>query len=314
MNLQEACSILEIPQNTSQEDAKKKYKELTKKYHPDINKAPDAEAKFKKINEAYSVFQKGEEHSHNNFENLSDLFRQQKKRQVTPEVIHLQAHLSFKDSIFGCKRDFVYEKRNKCDDCGGQGVFTLHNGCTECNGQGMRIIRQGNMVIQQTCGKCHGRKPTEECKECGGTGGIKATRTITVTVPGGVSNGNVLRLEGMGNFVEVVNNFFNSGDAYTDAFVKLNVASPEFGCTIKDNNLHVQLNISLLEALTGCSKRVRTLDGANEIKIPEKTKNGHQVILPNLGVSRNGNQIIDIIVDYPNDIDSLISHLLSKEN
>jgi molecular chaperone DnaJ len=170
------------------------------------------------------------------------------------------------------------------------------------------------MIMQQTCGKCHGRIPTEECKPCNGTGGVKATRTITVTVPGGVADGNILRLEGMGNFVEVVNNFFNSGDAYTDAFVQLHVQPSEFKCTIKDNNLHVTLDITLLEALSGCSKSIKTLEGFKEIKIPPKTKNGHQVIIPNLGVSRTGNQTIDINVDYPQDIESLISHLISKEN
>lgn len=311
MNLQEAYSILEIPQGTSPEDAKKKYRELTKKYHPDVNKDPDAEAKFKKINEAYNVIQKGEEPQH---QFHGDHFVQRRKPRPNPEIVHLHAHISYKDSIFGCKRDFVYDRRNKCDECNGQGVYSLHNGCTECKGQGVVITRQGNMIMQQTCGKCRGKIPTEECKPCNGTGGVKATRTITVTVPGGVVDGNILRLEGMGNFVEVVNNFFNSGDAYTDAFVQLHIQPAEFKCTIKDNNLHVPLDITLLEALRGCTKNIKTLDGIKEIKIPQKTKNGHQVIIPNLGVSRTGNQIIDINVDYPQDIDSLISHLVSKEN
>lgn len=311
MNLQEAYSILEVPAGTSPEDAKKKYRELTKKYHPDVNKEPGAEAKFKKINEAYNVIQKGEEAPQHYFN--AD-FSQKRRKRVNPEVVQLHAHITHKDSIFGCKRDFIYDRRTKCDECNGQGIYSIHNGCTECNGQGMRIIRQGNMVIQQTCGKCHGRIPTEECKSCDATGSVKATRTITVTVPGGVVDGNILRLEGMGNFVEVVNNFFNSGDAYTDAFVHLHVQAPEFTCTVKDNNLHTSLDITLLEALRGCTKSVKTLEGIKEIKIPEKTKNGYQVILPNLGVARTGNQIIDINVDYPQDIDSLISHLVSKEN
>ena len=59
MNLKEAYSILEIPQGTPPEDAKKKYRELTKKYHPDINKDAGAEDKFKKINEAYQVVSSG---------------------------------------------------------------------------------------------------------------------------------------------------------------------------------------------------------------------------------------------------------------
>jgi len=315
MNLQEAYSILEIATSSTQDEAKKKYRELTKKYHPDINKSPDAEAKFKKINEAYNVIQKGEDVQMPFSGGINDFFGGNKRRQRTQqEVISLHANLSFKDAIFGCKRDFTYEKRNKCDGCNGQGVFSLHNGCGACGGKGATIIQQGNMIIQQTCGKCHGKSPSEACKACSGTGGVKATRTITVTVPGGVSDGNALRLEGMGNFVEVVNNFFGSGEAHTDALVHLHVQVAPFNCTIKEHNLHVPLNITLLEALTGCDKSVDTLDGAKEIKISEKAKNGQQVIIPNLGVSRNGNQIIDIIVDYPQDIEALISYLLKKEN
>ncbi len=319
MNLQEAYATLEIPHGTSPEDAKKKFRDLAKKYHPDVNKEPDAEAKFKKMNEALSVIQKGEEPVHHGEPgfNIQDFLRGQQggnRRRVQPELVHLRTSIPYKDSIFGCKKDFTYEIRVKCDGCGGQGVFSLHNGCTECNGQGFTMSRQGNMVMQTSCRKCHGRKPTEECKLCSGTGGVKATRSITVSIPGGIINNNALRLEGMGNFVEVVNNFFNSGDAYTDAFVHVAVEPALIKFTIKENNLHSPLSISLLEALTGCTKKVETLDGAKEIKIPAKTKNSEQVIIPNLGISRTGNQIVDINVDYPQDIDNLVSYLVNKEN
>ena len=59
MNLKEAYKILEIPQTATPEEAKKKYRELAKEFHPDVNKDAGAEAKFKKINEAYQVVSSG---------------------------------------------------------------------------------------------------------------------------------------------------------------------------------------------------------------------------------------------------------------
>lgn len=317
MNLSEAYSILELSPNATPDEVKKKYRELTKKYHPDVNKEPGAEDRFKKINEAHQVVQKGEDpqpqyHGGGGI-NIQDFFAR-RKRKAAPEIIQLHAHISFKDSIFGCKRDFTYDRINKCDECEGQGVFQIHNGCNECGGRGVIIRQQGQMIIQQTCGKCRGKSAVEECKTCSGSGGVKGTRTITVTVPGGVSNGTVLRLESMGNFFEVQNSIFGAGELCTDAFVHLHIKPSEFICSIKQNDLHVPLNISLLDALRGCKKTVPTLEGNKEIEIPSKSKNGQQVIIPNLGVSRTGNQIVDINVDYPQDIDSLISHLLNKEN
>ena len=65
MNLKTAFETLGIPQSSSQDDAKKAYRNLTKQFHPDVSKEPDAESKFKKINEAYAKIQKGPDHEDN---------------------------------------------------------------------------------------------------------------------------------------------------------------------------------------------------------------------------------------------------------
>lgn len=312
MNLDEAYKILELSPGASLDDAKKKRKELMKKYHPDVNKDPGAEEKFKKVNEAFNVIGKPQNQQ---FQptgggiNIQDFINRKRHKGANTPPVNLNAHISFKESIFGCKRDFVYDRQAKCDECGGQGLYNIHNGCSECGGRGVIIRQQGSMIMQQTCTKCRGRTAVEECKTCSGTGGLKSTRSITVMVPGGITNGTTLRLEGMGHFVDIINDFFGSGEMCTDAFVKVHVGPADFKYSIKNNNLHTSLDISLVDALKGCTKTVQTLEGNKEINIPAKTKNGEQVIIPNLGVSREGNQVVDINVEYPQDIDSLISHL-----
>lgn len=313
MNLDEAYKILELSPGASLEDAKKKRRELMKKYHPDVNKEPDAEEKFKKVNEAFNIIEKPQpqhfQPSGGSGINIQDFMNRKRNKNANTPPVNLNAHISFKDSIFGCKREFTYDRQAKCDECGGQGLYNIHNGCDMCGGRGVVVRQQGQMIIQQTCTKCRGRTAVEECKTCSGTGALKATRSITVMVPGGISNGTTLRLEGMGHFVDIVNDFFGSGEMCTDAFVKVNVAPADFKYSLKNNNLHTTLDIPLIDALKGCKKTVKTLEGDKEIVIPAKTKNGEQVIIPNLGVSREGNHVVDINVDYPQDIDSLISHL-----
>src|SRR5574338_532710 len=163
MNLKEAYSILEIPSTASAEEAKKKYRELTKKYHPDINKEAGAEDKFKKINEAYSVVTgKGDvaQPQGNPFDPFGGM-RQQKIR--FHEVIELNTTLSFKDSVLGRKQDLKYNRKAKCPNCNGQGQYNLNNGCDKCSGRGQIVMQQGGMVMIQTCDKCYGRVQTQSC-------------------------------------------------------------------------------------------------------------------------------------------------------
>jgi len=317
MRLQEAYSVLGIPPTSSEDDAKKKYRDLTKKYHPDVNKEPGAEDKFKQINQAYETIKKGEDHQPQQFHgqpgfNIHDFFggmhKQQQRHNKQPQPIHLKTSISFKEAVFGVSKEFKYDRNIKCEDCEGQGQYTLHNGCQQCQGRGVTVTRQGNMIMQTTCGSCGGKRQTESCKKCSGTGGISSTSSISVLIPPGVSNGNTLRLEGMGNFVESVNNMFQSGDAFTDALIQINV-EPLDNFSVKDQDVHTSTTISLLDALKGRTISVKTLDGQHEITIPKKTKNKDSISISNLGVARKGNQIVNINVEYPSDIKYLVKHL-----
>lgn len=314
MNLNEAYETLEISKTASEDEIKKKYRELTKKYHPDVNKDPDAEAKFKKINEAYNIIKNGETQTQTQFNPFNAGFNPFgngwgfKAQHRSPQPIHLSTSISFKESIFGCKKEFKYDRDIKCDECDGQGSFALHNNCTQCNGQGTIVKRQGNTIITSTCPSCMGQRQLQSCKKCSGSGATNSTASIEVKIPGGVESGATLRLENMGNFAGIINNFFQSGEAYTDAFIHITAEKDDF---FKLNGKDIQCNIeiSLLEALKGTKKTVKTLDGEEKIKIKPLTKNNDSIILKNRGVSKIGNQIVNINVLYPDDIDQLVQFL-----
>lgn len=307
MNLKEAYTILEIPQTSTPEEAKKKYRELTKKYHPDINKESGAEDKFKKINEAYQCVSSGkgtdrEEVQWQQANNPFNPFGRQTIYQA--DNINIHTTISFKESVIGCKKTLKFNRKTKCKDCNGQGQTVLNNGCDKCGGKGQVTSQRGNMIFMQTCDKCYGRSQVNACTACNQNGVVDAEASIDVSIPGGVQNTNILRLGGMGHFV----GNFGPMEQHTDVHLHLSV-TPEPGLTLDGNTVMSNISISLLEALQGCKKTINTIMGNKEIEIKPKSRNKDEVILPRFGVNRSGDQKIILDVQYPEDINILINSL-----
>lgn len=311
MNLKEAYSILEIPSTATPEEAKKKYRELTKKFHPDINKESGAEDKFKKINEAYQVVSSGKS------TDREDVMRRQSARdpfnpfgrQVMYEAenINLSTTISFKDSVLGCKKELKFNRKTKCQNCNGQGEIQLNNGCTKCGGRGQIVGRQGPMVTIQTCDKCFGQTQVDSCRVCTGSGVLDAEAAISVSVPGGIQDGNILRLGGVGHFV----GSFGPMEQHTDVHLHVTVTPQD---SLKIEGMHVvsNLEISLLEALKGCQKTVPTILGDKEITIKPQSRHKEEVVIPNIGVNRIGSQRVVLDVKYPADVSELINTLSNR--
>ena len=318
MRLAEAYKILEISPNTSPEEAKKKYRELTKKYHPDVNKEPGAEDRFKKINEAYNVIQKGEEPEQPDFSGGFDpfsafggSFRRQSRPRIEPNII-ISTNITFPESILGVKKEISFNRKGKCQKCDGQGSFNIDNGCTKCKGKGQVTARQGNMVFVQTCNGCMGRTKTESCNACNSSGAVDTQVNLNVTIPGGVIEGNVLRLVGMGNYVGVASFMgMMQGDQFTDVHLHIHVA-PEPDLMLREGTVYCNLKISLLEALQGCKKMVKTVIGDREVIINPLSKNGEEILIPQVGINGVGNQKVILDVFYPQDTSKLINLLTSE--
>jgi molecular chaperone DnaJ len=308
MNLKEAYSILEISPSATPEEAKKQYRKLTKQYHPDVNKEAGAEDKFKKINEAYQVVSSGKSTDREEM-HWQDPFRRASQQKVYhAENIQLHTTLTFAESVLGCNRELKISRRNKCKDCGGQGEMSLSNGCTKCNGRGQVIQRQGIAVMMQTCDKCGGRTQRVACKSCNSSGIQDVESSVTVAIPGGILDGNVLRLQGMGHYV---GNFLMM-EQYTDAHLHIKV-SPAPNLRIEGKDVVYDLELSLLDALKGCQREVSTINGVQTIQVPALSRNKEEVIIPKLGVNGIGHQRVVLDVKYPEDASPLIEALNHKE-
>ena len=133
----------------------------------------------------------------------------------------------------------------------------------------MVFSRQGNMMFQTTCSDCKGKVETKNCIDCSAKGTISTDVTANISVPGGVSNSAVLRFEGLGNYA---GNFMGMQDQYTDVLITLSVP-PEPGLSLQESDVISHLDISLLDAISGSSHKVKTVLGDKEIQIPPSSKN-----------------------------------------
>ena len=306
MNLKEAYSILELPEGTPPEDAKKKYRKLTKEFHPDVNKNPGAEDKFKKINEAYECIKNGKGNDPEPIINNRSPFHRQQVIQL--ENIELKMTIDFKESVLGCKKEVKYSRKAKCQTCDGIGEIRLNNGCAACGGKGKVTSQQRGMVFVSTCHKCQGRSQTTTCHNCKGDTTVQTDVSVHVSVPAGVINGNTLRLQNMGNYAGSVMGFM---EQYTDAFCHITV-TPEEGLSIDGKSVVTTITLPLVDALRGCTRTVKTIFGSKEIEIKPQSRNRDEVIIPHLGVGGAGDQKVILDVQYPQNTDKLIGVLVDE--
>jgi molecular chaperone DnaJ len=221
--------ILGVDKSVSENDLKKAYRKLSKKYHPDLN--PDnkeAEDKFKDVAEAYDVLSDKEKRQNydmfgdakgrqgNPFGGgmgMDDIFSQffgggQRKSQVRkPKGRDLRVNIkvSLEEIYTGAKKKFKYRHIKMCEPCGGFGGD--NDVCNQCNGTGnfAQIVNTpiGRMRQDGPCPNCagQGRIIKKPCTKCGGRGGVSVEDQFEVDVPKGVNDGEIMVAKGGGDFV-----------------------------------------------------------------------------------------------------------------
>jgi len=214
--MEDYYNVLEVPETANADEIKKAYRKKSKEFHPDVN--PDGESQFKKIAEAYDVLSNPDKKQrYDNQKKFGggegmdpwDLFRKmqdgftQRKRNVQDKLIKI--NISVLDSFKGIQKSVNYSRNIMCEPCGGKGGERI--GCSSCNGIGyvQQQIGNGffNQIIRSACPTCRGEGSviTKPCYSCSGAGIKPQMENIDVTIPIGVDNGQYLRLEGMGDYI-----------------------------------------------------------------------------------------------------------------
>ncbi len=341
--------ILGVSKNATQEEIKKAYWNLAKKYHPDKNPGnKEAEEKFKDINEAYEVLSDPEKrknydlmgdaffkpqseggfgYTYSGKDFFSDLFggsfsdifsdffgfsTKGKDKIQKGEDIEVELVISFEEAVMGCVKEIELKEQFPCSFCNGSGLDRSNQvKCNECKGTGFKSVRRGNLFIQTPCNVCNGLGYTnvKRCSVCQGTGVKFNASKLTVRIPSGVDTGHRLKVTGKGKPGK-------SGGKPGDLFIHI-IVSPHPYYSREGNDLYVTLPLSITEATLGTKVDVPLPDGTRiNINIPPLTKNGQKLRVAGRGVKDAFGKVGDLYcvvkVEVPEKLSKEAKELLEK--
>jgi molecular chaperone DnaJ len=304
---------LGVKKGASEEEIKKAYRKLARKWHPDANPGDaQAEERFKEIQEAYSVLSDADKRRQYDAggmfgggpgggfrfdpsafrsgmgsfgDIISDLFGRGGgggAGRAAGRDLETEVRLSFGQAMSGTDVSVSVPTEAPCQTCHGTGAKpgTSPVTCPHCGGRGIETEGQGMFSIAQPCSLCGGRGTIVEdpCKSCGGTGFTRQTKRYKVKIPAGVRESSRIRLAGKG---EPGLGGGPPGDLYVVTRV---LPSPVF--RRKGDHLEVEVPITIVEAIRGGTIEVPTLDGTKKIRVPAGTSDGNVQRLRGEGPSK----------------------------
>ncbi len=349
MQKRDYYDALGVSRSSSEEDIRKAFRKKAMDYHPDRNKSPDAEQKFKEVNEAYQVLTDPEKRSRydrfghagvtadaggaRNFDGFDifggfgDIFdsffgdyagRGSSSSQRGGDV-QVAVNVSFEESVFGVEKEVHVNRVERCNECAGTGSEpgTDTQTCTTCKGMGQVRRTQKSLFGQFSqvtpCPTCRGRGNVivHPCNSCTGSGSKRHGRKIGVKIPGGIEEGMQVRLTGEGNVG-------TGGGASGNLYVMVSV-EPHKRFRRDGYDLVYELPLNVVQAALGDDVEIVTLSGDVEtVKIPPGTQPGAIFKMKGRGVplinggSRRGDLVMPVKVEVPTGLDSHQKQLIRE--
>ncbi|MDO4538104.1 MAG: molecular chaperone DnaJ, partial [Coriobacteriales bacterium] len=332
--------VLGVDRGADKRTIKRAFLKLARTLHPDVNKEPDAEERFKEVNEAYSVLSDDQKRANydqygdpngpagfgGEYVDMSDIFgggfgdifdsffggggrggRAAARTRGRDMGVTLQ--ISLADAAKGCTKTIAYDRLAPCDDCNGTGVGEggKETVCEHCHGSGRVVEVQrtifGQMQSQSTCPVCHGsgRVVDNPCETCQGEGRTPSHETVKVDIPAGVHTGQSIRVKGRGEAGV-------RGDATGDLVVTIQVLDDE-RFERHGDDLYVVAQVDALDAILGTSVDMEGILEEDHItvEVPAGCQYGQQLTLegfgmPRMGGGRRGDLIVAVQVMVPQDL------------
>lgn len=341
--------VLGVTKDADAEQIKKAYRQLAKKYHPDINKEADAEEKFKEVNEAYEVLSDPEKKSRydqfgfagdqqgfgggegfsgfSGFGGFEDIFgsffgggsrsnRGQSRNQRGADK-EIRMTISFEESVTGTKKKVNVTVDDECTQCGGTGAFSKSDikTCEKCHGSGTVFVQTrsifGTIQQQSVCPRCGGRgqEIAKKCEKCQGKGTVRKTKEVEVKVPAGINTGQSLRMAGFGDAGE-------NGGEKGDLFINFTVL-PHKVFKRDGNDVYLTVPLTYSQMCLGDSVDVPTPYGDVKLKIPAGTQSGTKFRIRGKGMAdvrggKQGDEIVIANIQTPTSLSKEEKELLSK--
>ena len=312
---------LGISKGAGDDEIKKAYRQMAKKYHPDMNPGDaEAEKKFKEVNEAYEVLSdadkkaKYDQYGHAAFDpssgfgggggfggfdfDMGDIFssffgggfgggRSQSRANapIAGDDIGIRVVLSFEEAAFGCKREVSYARVQKCGDCSGSGAKkgTSPEKCAKCGGRGTVTVQQRTAFGMM--------QSTQACPECHGTGKIIKTPCENCRGKGYVKITKKLEVtipagidDGQRIALRSQGNEGRNGGPAGDLIIQVSVR-PHSIFERDGNDIYCEVPVSFAEAALGATIKIPTLEGQMDYEIPEGTQTGTVFTIKQKGIN-----------------------------
>lgn len=330
--------VLGVARDANGDEIKRAYRRMAMKWHPDQNPGnPEAEAKFKLCAEAYEVLSDGERRSvydqyghaglrqrpahdfrtmdpQDIFSMFADIFGGQAgggRRNRGPARgydLETSVEVSFEDVLHGCEREVKFKRVDVCGTCKGSGAKpgTQPVACATCGGQG-QVTQSGfggmfRMVT--TCPACRGRGRVvkDRCGDCGGNGRTSVQRHLTIKIPRGIGDGQVVRVAGEGEPPAPEHSPDGTG-VRGDLHVVVSVTEHD-RFERQGDDLITTIDVGFATAALGGDVVVATLEGDAETALDAGTQHGEMFRLtgqglPNLRTGSRGDLIVLVRVTIP---------------
>ncbi|WP_100406742.1 molecular chaperone DnaJ [Bacillus solitudinis] len=334
MSKRDYYEVLGVDKNASVDEVKKAYRKLARKYHPDVNKAADAEDKFKEVKDAYDTLSDPQKKSRydqfghtdpnqgfgggggdfgGGFGDIFDMFfgggggRRNPNGPRQGADLQYTMTMEFKEAVFGKDTEIEIPREETCDTCTGSGAKpgTKPETCSHCGGSGQLNVEQntpfGRVVNRRVCQHCEGtgKYIKSKCSTCGGKGKVRKRKKIKVNVPAGIDHGQQLRVPNQG---EAGANGGPPGDLY----VVFNVKPHEFFERDGDD-IYCEMPLTFAQVALGDEIEVPTINGKIKLKIPAGTQTGTDFRLrgkgvPNVHGRGQGDQHVRVRVVIPKNL------------
>ena len=342
-------ATLGVNKNATDDELKSAYRQMAKKYHPDLNKTPEAAEKFKEINEAYSVLSdkqkranydqfgsaegpqgfggqgfSGFEGGFGGFEDIFNIFSNlggrggARQSREEADDINQTLTVTFLEAAFGCEKEISVTRQERCKDCGGTGAKSSSDyiTCKDCNGSGRVTYTQQTIFgMTRTTGVCRacngkGKVVKDKCASCKGSGLKTVTTKLKVKIPAGIDNDQTIRLNGEGH--QTASSYGLPGD------LRITIKVKEHPLLVRKGfDLYCDAYAPITTLLLGGKIDIPTLKGTQVLDIAPLTQSNTKYTFKGKGIKYlkgmgSGDLIVTLKGEIPKELDKASTKLIKE--